>query len=105
LIPLSLWHYRKGEYSQVIELARPLADSPAGGDAQVPTIQAILAMTLWCQGETGEARATLARAREVIDRHFAVPMRMGDKSRGLWYDWLFARIMMREAALLIGEAS
>jgi serine/threonine protein kinase len=105
LIPLSLWHYRKGEYSRVIELARPLAESPVAMDAQIPTIQAILAMSLWCQGETNEARVTLNRAREAIDRYFSVPMRMGDKSRGLWYDWLFARIMMREAALLIGEAS
>jgi serine/threonine protein kinase len=104
LIPLSLWHYRKGEYSRVIELARPLAESPVAMDAQTPTIQAILAMSLWYQGQTDEARVTLSRAHEAIDRHFSVPMRMGDRSRGLWYDWLFARIMMREATLLTGEA-
>jgi serine/threonine protein kinase len=104
LIPLSLWHYRKGEYSRAIELAHPLADSPAGPDALVPTVQAILAMSLWCHGETDEARITLGRVRDAVDRHFAVPMRVGDKSRGFWYDWLFARIMMREAEKLIGEA-
>ena len=105
LIPLSLWHYRKGEYSRVIELARPLAESPVAMDAQIPTIQAIFAMSLWREGQTDEARVTLNRAREAINRHFAVPMRMGDRSRGLWYDWLFARILMREAEKLIGEAS
>ena len=105
MIPLSLWHYRKGEYSRVIDLAHPLADSPAGPDALVPTVQAILAMSLWCHGETDEARITLGRVRDAVDRHFAVPMRVGDKSRGFWYDWLFARILMREAAMLIGEAS
>ncbi|HEY8962454.1 MAG TPA: serine/threonine-protein kinase [Luteolibacter sp.] len=104
LIPLSLWHYRKGEDSRVIELARPLAESPVAMDAQIPTIQAIFAMSLWRQGQTDEARVILNRAREGVDRHFAVPMRMGDRSRGLWYDWLFARILMREAAGLIGKA-
>jgi serine/threonine protein kinase len=105
LIPLSLWHYRKGEYSRVIELSLPLADSPAGPDALVPTVQAILAMALWHQGETDKALVTLGRVRDAVDRHFAVPTRVGDKSRGFWYDWLFARIMMREAQMLIDETS
>jgi hypothetical protein len=105
LIPIELWHYRKGEYSRVIELASPLAHSPPGPNAQVPTVQAILAMTLWQQGETNEARAMLARVREVVDGHFAVPMRVGERHRGIWYDWLFARIMVREATMLIGEGS
>jgi len=105
LIPLSLWHYRKGDYARVIELARPLAGSSAGPDALVPTVQAILAMALWHQGETDKARVTVARVRDAIDRHFAIPMRVGDRSRGFWYDWLFARILMREAALLTGEES
>ena len=103
LIPIGLWHYRKGEYSRVIELAGPLADSPPGTNAQVPTVQAILAMTLWQLGETDEARALIARVRDAVDRHFAVPMRVGERHRGLWYDWLFARIMLGEATMLIGE--
>ncbi len=105
LIPLGLWHFRKGEYSRVIELTRPLAGSPPGPNALVPTVQAILAMTLWCQGETEEARTMLARVREAVDGHFAEPMRVGDTRRGHWYDWMFARIMMREAVMLIGEES
>ena len=103
LIPIALWHYRKGEYSRVIELASPLAQSPPGTNAQVPTVQAILAMTLWQQGETNEARAMLARVREAVDGHFAVPMKVGERHRGIWYDWLFARIMVREATMLMGE--
>jgi serine/threonine protein kinase len=105
LIPISLWHFRKGEYSRVLELARPLANSPPGNNALVPTVQAILAMTLWCQGEADEARAMLAKARAAVDGHFAVPMKVGDTNRGQWYDWLFARIMLREATMLIGEGS
>ena len=107
LIPLSLWHFRKGEYSRVIELARTVDESPPEANALVPTVQAILAMTLWYQGETDEARAMLAKVRDVVDGHFAVPVPMGvgDGRRGYWYDWIFARIMLREATMLIGEES
>jgi hypothetical protein len=47
----------------------------------------------------------LARVRELVDRHFAEPMTAGDGNSGLWYDWLFARIMLREATMVIGEKS
>jgi hypothetical protein len=105
LIPHSLWHFRKGEFTRVLELTRPLAEAPRGNNAMVPTVQAILAMTLWYQGEADQARAVLTRARAAVDAHFAVPMKVGDNSRGIWYDWLFARIMLREATMLIGESS
>jgi hypothetical protein len=105
LIPIGLWHFRNGEFSRVLELTRPLAEAPPGTNAMVPTVQAILAMTLWYQGETDEARAVLTRVRAAVDTHFAGPMQVGDGTRGIWYDWLFARILLREATMLIGEGS
>ena len=48
------------------------------------------------------ARKLVAKARDPVARHFAVPMQVGESNRGLWYDWLFARIMVREATMLIG---
>jgi eukaryotic-like serine/threonine-protein kinase len=102
MIPVSLWHFRRGDYDRVVEIASPLANRPLGRDAQVPTVQAILAMALWNQGDADGARKLLAQARDPVARHFAVPMVVGESNRGLWYDWLFARIMMREATMLIG---
>jgi hypothetical protein len=58
---------------------------------------------LWNQGEPDEARALLGQVRGAVDQQFSTPMTLGDTRRGLWYDWLFARIMMREATMLIGE--
>jgi hypothetical protein len=103
LIPVSLWRFRKGEYTTLIEDARPVANRPQGTNAFVPTVQAILAMALWNQGEPDEARALLGQVRGAVDQQFSTPMTLGDTRRGLWYDWLFARIMMREATMLIGE--
>jgi len=102
LIPISLWHFRRGDYDRVVEL---VADKPPGTDAQPPTVQAILAMALWNRGDAEAARKLLAEARNPVARHFAVPMAVGESNRGRWYDWLFARIMVREATMLIGEGS
>lgn len=101
-IPACLWAYRGGEYGTVVEIARPISERPAGNNAQVPTIQVIYAMTVWQRGEAVEARRLLVKARDSVNGHFTQPMAVGDASRGLWYDWLFARIMLREATLLIG---
>ncbi len=68
----------------MLELTRPLAEAPRGDNAIVPTVQAILAMTLWYQGETEEARVVLDRARDAVGGHFAEPMKVGDTRRGLW---------------------
>jgi serine/threonine protein kinase len=103
-IPASLWYYRGGDYDKVIEIAARVTGKAPGNNALVPTIQAIHAMTLWQRGEAGDARAHLTKARDAVSRRFAEPMAPGDHSRGMWYDWLFARIMVGEATLLIGEA-
>jgi serine/threonine protein kinase len=103
VIPACLWRYRGGEYDKVIQIAQPISTLQPGNNAVVPTVQAIFAMTLWQRGEADDARSFLTKARYAVNSHFAVPMAPGDSSRGLWYDWLFARIMVREATQLIGE--
>jgi serine/threonine protein kinase len=103
-IPACLWRYRGGQYDKVIEIAQPISTGGKVKSAVLPTVQAIYAMTLWQRGEADEARNQLAKARDGIARQVAVPMARGDSNRGLWYDWLFAKIMVREATQLIGEA-
>ena len=102
-IPASLWHYRGGRFDKVIEIAGPITKEQ-GPSALASTLQAISAMTAWQRGESEEARQQLAKAGGAVTSRFASPMAPGDARQGYWYDWLFARIMVREATLLIGEA-
>ncbi|RYD48871.1 MAG: serine/threonine protein kinase [Verrucomicrobiaceae bacterium] len=102
-IPACLWAYRGGEYEKVAEIARPISERNAGNNALVPTVQTIYAMTVWQRGQSAESRRFLTKARDAINQHFSQPMAVGDGSRGQWYDWLFARILLREATILIGE--
>jgi serine/threonine protein kinase len=102
-IPCGLWRYRQGDYVRAIEVARPEADQTAPSSAIHPTVKAIMAMSEWRNGDEKDARLHLAQARDAIDQRFARPLGDGDGSRGYWYDWLFARIMVREATVLIGN--
>lgn len=104
-ISCSLWRYRQGDYVRAIEAARPAADrSPPSGALQ-PTVKAIMAMSEWRDGDEKEARLHLAQASDAVGTRFAQPLAGGDGTRGYWYDWLFARILVREATMLIGEKS
>ena len=44
-----------------------------------------------------QARMELAEVRSVIDKKFAQNLEMGNGSEGYWFDWLLARILVREA--------
>ena len=51
-------------------------------------------------GET-RARQQLDFARGKLPADFKILQDLGDGARGLWYDWLFAHILLREATELI----
>jgi hypothetical protein len=52
-------------------------------------------------GEIADSRAELALGRQLIDAEFADGLTVGTGGAGWWYDWLFARILLREAEGLI----
>lgn len=94
-IPVSLWHYRCGDYQDAAELALP-KEGQSDNSAATATGCAILAMALFHEGKVKEARDNVARARKIVDAGFT-RLRIGNGSQGYWYDWVFARILLREA--------
>jgi serine/threonine protein kinase len=95
-IPVSLWHYRCGNYRSALELALP-NQGQSDDSAATATNCAILAMALFHEGKVEEARENLARARKIVDSGFARHLVAGNGLQGYWYDWVFARILLREA--------
>ena len=69
--------------------------------AQAATLRIILAMSFYQSGQKDEARSQLARGREVVESKFKRGLDRGNGSLGSWYDWVFARILLREAGALI----
>jgi tetratricopeptide (TPR) repeat protein len=96
VIPVSLWHYRCGDYRGAAEITLP-KDGQSDTSAATATNCAILGMALFQQGKVEEARENLSRARKIVDAAFAGRLDIGNGARGYWYDWIFARILLREA--------
>jgi len=94
VIPASLWHYRCGDYEVAAELALT-KEGQSDVSAATATGCAILGMALFHEGKIEEAKGNVARARKIVDAGFW--RRMGNGLQGYWYDWVFARILLREA--------
>jgi hypothetical protein len=94
-IPVSLWRYRCGDYRSAAELALP-KNGQSDTSAATATNCAILAMALFHEGKLEEARGNVTRARKIVDTGFK-RLNVGNGLQGYWYDWVFARILLREA--------
>jgi hypothetical protein len=104
-IPVGLWRYRLGDFGQAAEWCRRSMDDKDKITAQTAAIRIILAMSCHRQGQADEAGSQLAKARAVIEAQFKNGLEYGNNSLGMWYDWVFARILLREATTLIEGGS
>jgi len=100
-IPASLWRYRQGNYDQAMEECRRGLDEQDKTTARTATLRVILAMACQKNGRLEIDRTQLACARSTVEAKFASGVARGDGNLGFWYDWVFARILLREAAALI----
>jgi hypothetical protein len=61
-------------------------------------------MSLHQLGQEDEARFELLQARNVIEDRFSYPLDHGVAQRGMWFDWVLARMLLREATGLLARA-
>ncbi len=92
---LGLWHYRTGQYGDAIKfLDRALVNNR---EAVLNSCAlAVRSMALRKSGQVAKADADLARSKTLIDAHFSTPLEYDNQ--GYWFDWLNARILLREAS-------
>jgi serine/threonine protein kinase len=104
-VHLSLWKYRHGDYDQADEWCRRELNGrvKGSGHALEATLRVILALACQQRGQADEARNELAQGRRFVEDKFQQGLDRGDEGTGLWYDWVFARILLREADALIGK--
>ena len=101
-IPIALWKYRIGEFGRAEEYCRS-ALNPSEDTSRIATIDLILAMACYRDGKIGEAREHLAHGRALVEARFQNGLDRGGAGIGMWYDSLFARVLLREATGLIGS--
>ncbi len=95
-LSLALWAYRSGHDADALEWGRRCLDCPEANAPRVATARLVLALTLFRSGRLDAARAELAQAREAIDTKFRQQLDKGTPVQGFWFDWVFARILLRE---------
>ncbi len=99
-IHLALWEYRRGNLTAVDDWCRRVTERPGEVEAVYATLQILQAMADHKRGEIDEAVQELARARQAIEPRFSAG-RVSGNLQGFWYDWLLARILLREATAQI----
>jgi tetratricopeptide (TPR) repeat protein len=100
-VSLALLEYRRGRY----EKAREWCGSSLACRQDVPvrtaTVRLILAMSLRHDGQREAALSELEQAHKIIESGFDDGIKHARWDRGLWFDWVFARVLLREASELL----
>jgi serine/threonine protein kinase len=103
-VSVGLMEYRRGRPQEAIAYCERCLAMDASNPARSATAQVILAMAHHQAGDGKLARLELAEIRGVIENKFTTSLEMGNGTEGYWFDWLLARILLREAVGLM-EAS
>lgn len=100
-LSVALMEYRQERYGEAIaHIERSLTFGDAN-PARTATAQVILAMAHQQRGESKLACLELAEAREAIEKKFTGSLDAGNGGEGYWFDWLLARVLLKESRTLI----
>jgi serine/threonine protein kinase len=101
---LALMEYRRGNYAAVDEWREKAASFQANdnGYAREVTFHLVQIMAHYKGGNAAQPRSELAGVQQQIESHFKkLPV---DGDDGYWFDWVFARILLREATALMADS-
>ena len=105
LMPLGLWQYRSGNYDAAVKSCQTGLAQNVKFPVTDALLHTILAMAYYHLGQTDDAGTDLAQGRQLRDANFKVGLDHGQAGVGLWFDWVYARHLWREAASLVGDGS
>jgi eukaryotic-like serine/threonine-protein kinase len=92
---LGLWNYRTGRFAQSVQLLT----AALGALRKEAVVNAcslpVRSMAFQKLGQTANAQSDLADAKVLIEAKFSKPMELDNQ--GAWNDWLYSRILLREA--------
>jgi hypothetical protein len=103
-ISLALFDYRGADYAGAVDWCQKCLACPEYNAPRVATARVILAMALERLGRHDEARRQLAAGRELIESKTDTCLEAVTAAQGFWFDWVFGRILLREALVQFGPA-
>ena len=104
-VALALFAYRTGNDIDAIGWSRRCLAYPGSNAPRTATARVILGMALHRLGRPEEANAELFAAQEIVERNFKGRPSRGNPVQGFWFDWTFARVLVREATALVDSAN
>jgi len=96
-ISLALFEYRSGHYAKATEWCRSSLACRQDIPVRTATARLILTMSFERAGKHESALSELEQARKIIESGFDAGLKSGRWDRGLWFDWLFARVLLQQA--------
>jgi hypothetical protein len=99
-ISLALMAYRQNYTPTAKEWCRKCLAFPIKTPARIATAHIIRAMACWQLGELEDYRSELAEGRKLVETQLNTGLAPGTGIEGWWFDWLFARVLLREAEAL-----
>jgi serine/threonine protein kinase len=100
-ISLGIIAYRQGYTPTAIAWSKRALLCADQNPPRMATAHIIQAMSCYQLNEVQEARSELESGRKLVEAEFASGLQPGNGAIGFWYDWLYARILLREAEALI----
>jgi eukaryotic-like serine/threonine-protein kinase len=100
-VSLGLLEYRRGNYLKAVEWCRRCLAYPGANAPRTATARIILAMSFHRLDRDDEAQSELVAGREIIESKFSQRLDAGGPVQGFWFDWAFARILLRESVALL----
>src|SRR6185312_3641344 len=100
-ISLAIMAYRQGYAPTAKAWCEKCLSYPGNNPPRIATAHIIQAMACHQLGENEEALSELDQGRNPVETEFSKDLDEGGGAQGFWYDWLFARILLREAEGLI----
>ena len=97
-LSMCLWEYRSGNYLRAEEWASHCLAYPDYNAPRMATAHAVLALAKKARGRLGDATIELTKGYQLIDNKTRTPLGRGTPVQGFWFDWAFARIILREAS-------
>jgi tetratricopeptide (TPR) repeat protein len=99
-VSVALMEYRRGNYTKTIEWCRRCLTYSEDNQPRTATAHILLAMAYHQLGRSAEMPAELKQGRDMIESRFNLGLDRGDGELGFWFDWVFGRILLREADTL-----
>jgi len=93
----AIYEYRREHWNQAIQWCKYSLNYDDHNNARVALVHAVLAMAYYQSGQFDDSQVELDKSRQLIGDKFKKGLDAGDGKLGYWFDWIAARIFLREA--------